>query len=162
MASTGSLRLTPAQRAELAGFLRRRNLPASLSQRMRIVVLLDAGSSYRDIEEKLGTPASTIARWKQRYQEDGVPGLATVHPGQPPRKLTPEFRARVLERTRQAPPDGLTHWSLRKLAAVMKVSKTSIARIWKEADLKLHRLDHRVASGGPRSSGRRLRSRADT
>jgi len=162
MASTGMLHLTPSQRAELEGFLRRRNLPASLAQRMRIVVLLAQGSSYRDIEEKLGTPASTISRWKQRYQEGGVLGLATIHPGQPPQKLTPEFRARVLERTRQTPPDGSAHWSLRKMAAVMKVSKNSIARIWKEADLKPHRLGRYAASNGPQSSRRRRRSSART
>jgi len=50
-------------------------------------------------------------------------GLATIHPGQPPRKLTPQLRAKVLEKTRQAPPDGSTHWSLRKMAAVMKVKQ---------------------------------------
>ena len=116
---------------------------------MRIVLLLDEGSSYRDVEEKLGTPASTISRWKRRYQEDGLLGLATIHPGQPPQKLTPEFRARVLERTRQAPPDGSTHWSLRKMAAVMKVSKSLIARVWKEADLKPHRLERYMASTDP-------------
>ena len=71
----------------------------------------------------------------------GCRGWQPIHPGQPPQKLTPELRARVLERTRQAPPDGSTHWSLRKMAAVMKVSKNLIARIWKEADLKRHRLE---------------------
>ena len=76
-------------------------------------------------------------------------GLATIHPGQPPQKLTPQLRARVLERTRQAPPDGSTHWSLRKMAAVMKVNKNLIARIWKEADLKPHRLDRYMASNDP-------------
>jgi len=116
---------------------------------MRIVLLLDEGSSYRDIEEKLGAPASTVSRWKRRYRQDGVLGLATIHPGQPPQKLTPQLRARVLERTRQAPPDGSTHWSLRKMAAVMKVSKNLIARIWKEADLKPHRLDRYMASNDP-------------
>jgi hypothetical protein len=35
----------------------------------------------------------------------------------------PQLRAKVLERTRQAPPDGSTHWSLRKMAAGMKVNK---------------------------------------
>jgi transposase len=55
----------------------------------------------------------------------------------------------VLERTRQAPPDGSTHWSLRKMAVVMKVSKNLIARIWKEADLKPHRLDRYMASNDP-------------
>jgi transposase len=149
MTSTEVLHLTPTQRGELQAYLRKRNLPASVAQRMRIVLLLDESTSYREIEEKLGTPASTISRWKQRYQEDGVLGLATIHPGQPPQKLTPALRARVLERTRQAPPDGSTHWSLRKMAAVMKVSKNLIARIWKEADLKPHRLERYMASNDP-------------
>src|SRR5512134_2073322 len=134
MAKMEVLHLTPTQRGELHAYLRKRNLPASVAQRMRIVLLLDEGASYRDIEEKLGTPASTVSRWKQRYQEEGLLGLATIHPGQPPQKLTPQLRAKVLEKTRQAPPDGSTHWSLRKMAAVMKVSKNLIARIWKEAD----------------------------
>jgi uncharacterized protein YerC len=60
--------------------LRKRNLPVSVAQRMRIVLLLEEGVSYRDIEEKLGTPTSTISRWKQRYQEGGVVGLATILP----------------------------------------------------------------------------------
>src|SRR6266568_966067 len=149
MAKMEVLRLTPTQRGEIHAYLRRRNLPASVAQRMRIVLLLDEGASYRDIEEKLGTPASTISRWKRRFQEDGLLGLATIHPGQPPQKLTPALRARVLERTRQAPPDGYTHWSLRKMAAVMKVNKNLIARIWKEADLKPHRLERYMASNDP-------------
>ena len=149
MAKMEVLHLTPTERGELQGYLRKRKLPASVAQRMRIVLLLDEGTSYRDIEEKLGTPASTISRWKQRYEQDGLLGLATIHPGQPPQKLTPQLRAKVLEKTRQAPPDGSTHWSLRKMAAVMQVSKNLIARIWKEADLKPHRLERYMASDDP-------------
>jgi transposase len=149
MAGVAVLSLTPTQRGELQAFLKKRNLPASVAQRIRIVMLLDEGMPYREITEKLGTPASTISRWKQRFEEDGLLGLATIHPGQPPKKLTPALRARVLERTRQAPPDGSTHWSLRKMAAAMKVGKNLIARIWKEADLKPHRLDRYMASNDP-------------
>ena len=149
MAKMEVLHLTPSERGELEAYLRKRNLPASVAQRMRIVLLLDEGTSYRDIEEKLGAAPSTISRWKQRYEQDGVLGLATIHPGQPPQKLTPQLRAKVLERTRQAPADGSTHWSLRKMAAVMKVSKNLIARIWKEADLKPHRLERYLASNDP-------------
>ena len=69
MAKTEVLHLTPTQRGELHAFLRKRNLPASVAQRMRIVLLLDEGGSYRDIEEKLGAPPSTISRWKQRYKK---------------------------------------------------------------------------------------------
>src|SRR5579862_7868200 len=150
MAKMEVLHLTPSERGELQSRLRKHNLPASVAQRIRIVLLLDEGVSYRDITEKLGTPASTISRWKQRYEADGLLGLATIHPGLPPQKLTPELRARVLDRTRQPPPDGSTHWSLRKMAALMKVNKNLIARIWKEAELRPHRLDRYMASDDPR------------
>lgn len=149
MAKMEVLHLTPTERGELQRYLRKRNLPASVAQRMRIVLMLDDGASYGEIQEQLGAFPSTISRWKQRYEKDGVLGLATIHPGQPPQKLTPQFRAKVLEKTRQAPPDGSTHWSLRKMAAVMKVSKNLIARIWKEADLKPHRLERYLASNDP-------------
>jgi transposase len=103
---------------------------------MRIVMLLDEGCRYHEISEQLHVPASTISGWKRRFDQDGILGLGTVHPDQPPTKLTPALQARVLERTRQEPPDGSTHWSLRKMAAVMKVNKNIIARIGKEADLQ--------------------------
>ena len=90
----------------------------------------------------------------ERVEEEMRAQLRLEHVGpragvQPPQKLTPALRARVLERTRQAPPDGSTHWSLRKMAAVMKVSKNLIARIWREADLKPHRLERYMASNDP-------------
>lgn len=91
MTSTEVLHLTPTQRGELQAYLRKRNLPASVAQRMRIVLPLDESTSYRDIEEKLGTPASTISRWKQRYQEDGVLESGD-HPSRP---ATAEINARV-------------------------------------------------------------------
>ncbi len=149
MANAASLQVTPGQRGELQGHLRKRNLSAGVAQRIRIVLLLDEGCSYAEIGEQLRVPPSTISRWKRRYQEEGLLGLETIHPGQPPSKLTAALRARVLERTRQAPPDGSTHWSLRKMASAMQVSKNLIARIWQEADLKPHRLDRYMASNDP-------------
>ncbi len=53
------LHLTPSECGELEACLRKRNLPASVAQRMRIVLLLDEGTSYRDIEEKLGAARHT-------------------------------------------------------------------------------------------------------
>ena len=108
---------------------------------MRIVLMLDEGTSYSDIKEKLDTTAPTISLWKRRYREGGVVGLASVHPGQPPKKLTSQLRAKILAKTQQAPPDGSTHWSLRQMAGEMGVSKDLIRQVWREADLKPHRLD---------------------
>lgn len=150
MPPSSDLSLTPTQRGELQAHLKSRNLPSGIALRMRIVLMLDEGASYSDIKEKLDTTAPTISLWKRRYREAGVVGLVTVHPGQPPQKLTPQFRARVLAKTQQAPPDGSTHWSLRKMAAVMGVSKDLIRQVWREADLKPHRLERYMASNDPK------------
>lgn len=149
MALRSGITLNPTQRGELQAHLRRRNLPASVAVRMRIILMLDEGASYSDIKEKLDTTAPTISLWKRRYCEEGLVGLATFHPGQPPQKLTPQLRAKILSKTQQKPPDGSTHWSLRRMAAVMGVGKDLIRQVWREADLKPHRLDRYMASDDP-------------
>jgi transposase len=141
--------LTATQRGELQAHLRRRNLPASVAVRMKIVLMLDEGASYHDIKEKLDTTAPTISLWKRRYREEGLVGLATFYPGQPPKKLTAQLRAKILAKTQQAPPDGSTHWSLRKMAALLGVGKDLIRQVWREAELKPHRLDRYMASDDP-------------
>jgi transposase len=141
--------LTTTRRTELHTYLRKRNLPASVAMRMRIVLMLDEGASYRDVQEKLDTTAPTISLWKRRYLQEGIVGLATFHPGQPATKLTTQLRARILAKTQQPPADGATHWSLRKMAAVMHVGKDLIRQVWQEADLKPHRLDRYMASDDP-------------
>src|SRR5579859_4158468 len=149
MTLRSQLSLTCTQRGELQGHLRRRNLPVSVAVRMRIVLMLDEGASYHDIKEKLDTTAPTISLWKRRFCEEGLVGLATFHPGQPPKKLTSQLRAKILAKTQQPPPDGSTHWSLRKMAAVMGVGKDLIGQVWREAELKPHRLDRYMTSDDP-------------
>jgi transposase len=149
MALPSTFALTANERAELHVHLRRHNLPASVAQRMRIVLMLADGASYSEIQEQLETAATTISRWKKRYEEEGLVGLATLHPGQPPRLLTPELRAKILSKIQEAPPDGSTHWTLRKMAKVLKVGKDLIHKVWKELDLRPHRLDRYKASDDP-------------
>lgn len=149
MALRSTLSLTPTERGELDTQLRRRTLTASVAQRIRIVLLLADGVTYSDIQEQLNVPASTISRWKKRYQEQGLVGLATVHPGQAPRLLTAALRAKILNKIKEAPPDGSTHWSVRKMAKVLKVGKDLVHKVFKELDLRPHRLDRYKASDDP-------------
>src|ERR1700686_4596022 len=76
-------------------------------------------------------------------------GLDTYHLGQPPSVLTPALHPRILAATRKKPADGSTHWSCRKLAAHLGVSKDVVPRVWKEAGLKPHRIEHYLASDDP-------------
>jgi AraC-like DNA-binding protein len=49
----------------------------------------------------------------------------------------------------QKPGDGSTHWSCRKLASELGLSKSTVQRILAQAQLKPHRLEQYRASNDP-------------
>jgi hypothetical protein len=61
----------------------------------------------------------------------------------------PKLQAKGLETTRRKPKDGSTHWSCRKLADQLGISKDTVQRIWRKAGLKPHRLERCMASDDP-------------
>ena len=146
----GSLvRLNSRQCSELEEIARSQSLPAGFVLRAKIVLLLAPGLSYQAVVAKLDTSAPTVGKWKKRFLEHGLDGLETHRPGQPPRKLTARLRAKILNATRRKPLDGSTHWSCRKLAKQLGISKDLVHRVWREADLKPHRLERYRASNDP-------------
>ena len=144
--ATDSVLLRKDQRLELSRIAQSRSLPAGYVFRARLILMLAEGASFSTIKERLGTTAPTISRWKQRFVASGIDGLDTSHPGQSASVLTPKLRARILSATRRQPKDGSTHWSCRKLAAALGVSKDAVHRVWKEAGLKPHRLRRQATS----------------
>src|SRR6201998_2241827 len=141
--------LSEEQKIELTRIAQSRSLPAGYVFRARLMLMLAEGASYSSIEHTLKTTAPTISRWKQRFLSAGIDGLDTAHPGQRPFVLTARLRARILAATGKPPKDGSTHWSCRKLAASLGVSKDAVHRVWQEAGLKPHRLERYMASDDP-------------
>src|SRR5246127_197344 len=146
MATDCEVSLTSNQRLELSSIAQSRSLPAGYVFRAKLILMLAEGASFSTIKRRLQTRAPTIIRWKQRFLETGLDGLDTYHPGQKATVLTPALRARILSATRKKPSDGSTHWSCRKLATALGVSKDAVHRVWKEAGLKPHRLERYLAS----------------
>src|ERR1051326_4111326 len=127
-----------------------RSLPAGEVIRARMILMLAEGRSYADIQERPQTTAPTISRWKKRFLSERINGLIQLrHPGQKPTVITPKFQARVLEATRRKPKDGSTHWSVRKLARELKISKDAVHRVWRAAGVKPHRLERYMVSDDP-------------
>ena len=124
-----------------------RSLPAGDVLRARMILMLADGRSYVEIQERMQTTAPTISRWKKRFLNERINGLIQMrHPGQKPKVVTPKFQARVLEATRRKPKDGSTHWSVRKLARELNVSKDAVHRVWRAAGVKPHRLERYMVS----------------
>jgi len=144
-----TIQLSEEQRTDLEEIGRSQSLPAGFVLRAKIILLLADGVCYDAIKSKLDTTAPTVSRWKKRFLADGLDGLETHRPGQPPSKLTAKLRARILSATRRRPADGSTQWSCRKLAAHLGVSKDIVHRVWREAGLKPHRLERYMASNDP-------------
>ncbi len=141
--------LSNEQREELQRWAQSRTLPAGDVFRARLILALAEGKSWSQIESELQTSRPTIARWKQRFEQHGMAGLDARHHGSEPRQATPGVQARVLRKTTQPPADGSTHWSCRKMAAALGLSKSTVQRIWRQARLKPHRLDRYMSSDDP-------------
>src|ERR1700734_516921 len=143
------LKLIPGQREELQRWAQSRTLPAGDVFRARLMLALADGTTYREIARTLKTSLPTIARWKMRFERDGLAGLEGRHHGSKPRAATPKVQARVIRRVQQKPEDGSTHWSCRKLASELGLSKSTVQRILAQAQLKPHRLERYMASNDP-------------
>jgi transposase len=143
------LSLTPEQQEELTRWSQSRSLPAGDVLRARLILALADGNTYSAIKRDLDTTARTISRWKQRFEESGIEGLEAKHKGSKLRTATPAVQAKVYRRVQQKPPDGSTHWSVRKLADEMGLSKSSVHRILTQARLQPHRLERYMASNDP-------------
>lgn len=144
-----SIVLSEEQRVDLSRIAQSRSLPAGYVFRARLILMLAEGASYSLVKLHLKTTAPTISRWKSRFVAYGLDGLDTAHPGQKPSVLTARLRARILAATRKPPQDGSTHWSCRKLAATLGLTKDAVHRVWQEAGLKPHRLERYMASNDP-------------
>ena len=76
--------------------------------------------------------------WRRNFAEAGRAGLADRPRSGRPRTVDDDQVGRVLAKTLEAPPDGTTHWSVRRLAAATGLSATTVHRIWREHKLRPH------------------------
>src|SRR6476620_5397219 len=141
-----ALTLTDDQRRELERRRRSRKIRAEDARRAAVILMLAEGLSFAAITAALGCFPDYINRWKRRFEREGLAGLRAKYCGQPPTLRTPALEARILAKTRRAPPDGSTHWSTRKLAKVIGVSHGLIAQVWRRAGLQPHRLERYMLS----------------
>jgi transposase len=118
-----ALTLTNDERAELQRRVRSLKIRVEDARRARVILMLADGDSYSAIEAAVPCYRDYINRWRRRFLADRLEGLRARYRGQPPTVLTPAMEARVLAKTRQAPPDGSTHWSTRKLGRVLKIHR---------------------------------------
>jgi len=129
--------LSAADRAALGEWVAGRNTPQKLVWRARIVLLSADRAGVMSIVRSVGKSKVTVGRWQERYLAEGIAGLRrdATRPGRKP-PLPAAVIERVVRTTLHEKPAAGTHWSIRKMAAAVGISYTSVQKIWKAHGLK--------------------------
>lgn len=147
--SNHSIDLTDGERQELERRARTRRGRADEARIARVLLLLEQGASYSQIQAKLDCSAPFISKWKKRFLKERLAGLYSRHRGRKAKVLTPEMEAKILAWTQKEPSDGSTHWSTRRLAKAMGVHHMMVARTWRKHGIRPHRVQKYCASNDP-------------
>ncbi|MEV5787036.1 IS630 family transposase [Streptomyces sp. NPDC052287] len=145
----GGLVLTDIEREQLTRWARRAKTSQALALRARIVLACAEDTSNKRVAAGLGTSVSTVGRWRRRFLESRLEGLADeLRPGRPPSILLDRVEE-VIVTTLESTPRNATHWSRASMAERTGLSKSTIGRIWQKFELKPHIQDSFKLSTDP-------------
>jgi len=146
-----TMTLTEEQKHELERWLRRGSTPRKQAQRAEMILLTASGVPTSEIVRRLRTTYPTLTRWRRRFEEDGVDGLRRGRTRPAGKAATSQAKIdEILTLTATGQPAGATHWSSRRMAQQVGVSATTVRAIWKQAELKPHRVRHFKVSNDPK------------
>ncbi len=141
--------LTDAERAELEGWVRRRNSAAGLALRARVVLAAAEGGTNVELADRLGLDRATIRKWRNRFSQDRCDGLLDEpRPGRPRVVGDEKIEALITATLETTPPDA-THWSTRSMAEHLGLSQSMVSRVWRAFGLAPHKQDSWKLSKDP-------------
>lgn len=133
--------LSQEESRALASLSRGRALPARLVTRAKIILLAAKGLSNQSIAAELGIDRKNVARWRNRFATDRLAGIEHERPGRGrPAGKRKRHARRIVETTLHETPKNATHWSVRTLAAHLRVSPSMVQRVWRTHQLAPHRV----------------------
>ncbi len=133
--------LNSAERARLEAIAADRNSPQKHVWRSRIVLLTADGKCAAEIMREAGVAKTCVRRWQERFATEGVDGLLRdkTRPSRIP-PLADGLVMRIVSETLEPPPGEVTHWTAAAMAKVIRVSVSSVQRIWRKHGLQPHRI----------------------
>src|SRR5688572_3214549 len=146
------LAVTEDQKRELEHLVRNGNSSQKIALRCKILLLAHQGVANVSIAEQLQISRPTVLALRAAFAKDGLTAVIGIRRRKrSPKVLTGELEQRILNTTLQTRPgDGSTHWSVRTLAAHLRVSRTIVHRVWQRHDVQPHRVERFKLSNDPR------------
>lgn len=134
-----AVELSEKETQRLTIWSRGRRTPTRLMKRAKIVLMAAQGQQDKTIAELLGIDPRQASRWRRRFIEQRLAGIAKDLP-RGGRKASKRERMAplIIEKTTQSKPSEATHWSVRTLAESLGIDKSMVHRVWQASGLKPH------------------------
>jgi transposase len=152
LVSAAPLVVSDEQREALGRMARSTSLPHRKVVQARALLLAADGVANNEIARRCETTADSVRSWRRRFETQGVEGVGEIASGRGRRSWLPEGTvAEIVRVTRQETPDDTsTHWTTRTLAERLGVGKDTVARVWRDHELKPWQVETFKISGDPR------------
>jgi transposase len=137
------LAMTAKQRKTLEQMVRSTSLPYRKVVQASALLLAADGLANNEVARRCNTTNDSVRSWRRRFEVEGVDGVGAIAPGRGRTSWLPEgtVEAVVHDTLFATPDDGSTHWSTRLMAERHGIGKDTVARIWKNHNLKPWKVD---------------------
>ena len=115
-------------------------------------LLLSAdGVAIYEVARQFKVASNSVRSWRRRFVAEGVEGVGRIAKGRGRSSWLPAGTVAEVVRVtlEESPDDGSTHWSTRTLGEKMGVGKDTVARIWRDHNLKPWKVDTFKVSNDP-------------
>ena len=122
--------------AELEGLASNTSNPR-LAKRAAIVLECVKGTPGKEVAQLYGEREATVSKWKRRFQNFGVDGLANLPRGRSGGMYGLPFQERLQSTILGPPPDGEPYWTAKLLSATLEVPLYIVTRYLRKSNIRL-------------------------
>jgi transposase len=132
------LGLSDDERLKLQTWASRPKSTQRLATRARIILACAEGLDNGQVATRLRVNRATVGKWRSRFLDDRLEGLADEPRPGAPRTITDAQVEQVITKTLEEKTKAATHWSTRGMARAVGLSQSAIVRVWNAFGLKPH------------------------
>ena len=145
------LAMTKKQRRELEAIARSTSMGHRKVVQAKALLLAADGVGNNEVARQCHTTNDSVRAWRRRFEAEGVDGVGRIAPGRGRTSWLPEgtVAAVVHDTLHEQPDDGSTHWTTRPMARRFGIGKDTVARIWRDHNLKPWKVETFKLSNDP-------------
>jgi len=126
-------------RCELERLSRSRSEPRQRVDRARIILACLSGEPQAQIAKRLNTRPNTVSKWRLRFAQHGLKGLADAPRSGKPPIYGPALRTKLLATLETPPPKGQARWDGSALAKAVGAKKSIVYALLAKDGIHLQR-----------------------